>query len=449
MILPHDENIEKSILSALMTTDAINDIYDIISKDSFHKISHQIIFESIKELSDEGKTTDLISVTDNLRSKNLIEKAGGVLYLTEITSIFVGTSILENHCAILKQFQLQRYLIEFATKQVNLIKERSDVEENLNLFYEASETIDNILSFGSNVRKLSQNIDIAIEQAYKRVQIAKSGDTVGITTGLSDLNKKLTWVNSELIVIAARPGMGKTALCLKHAKEAAKKGNHVRIYSLEMSDIGLTNRILLSECDIPADNFKFGYMENEDLKKLEVAASKLERLNIWIDDKPARTISSLSSDCRKHKKKGECDLIIIDYLQLTESESQYGSTNDKVSVITRGLKKLAKELDVPVIILSQLNRDVEKRADKMPQLSDLRDSGAIEQDADKVLFIYRPAYYGIMQDANEENLENLGLYIVAKNRDGSTGAVKFRHNEALTKIYDYSEEYKNINDLPF
>ena len=445
MIYPHDENIEKAILSALMTTDAINDIYDIISKDSFYKLQHQLIFESIKQLADEGKSCDLLSVTDQLRKNNTIDDAGGVLYITEITSIFVSESILENHCALLKQFQLQRYLIEFSSKQVGLIKQKEDVEKNLELFFEAQESIDNILSFGSNVKSLAKNIDHAIERAYQRTQIASSGETIGIPTGFVDLDHKLTWQKQDLIIIAARPGMGKTALCLKHAKAAAKKGNHVRIYSLEMGDAALTDRILMSESDLDIDQFKFGKLSDNDLQDLEVSAKKLERLNIWIDDKPARTVTSISSDARKWNKKGECDLIIIDYLQLAESESKYGSTNDKIGAITRGLKKLAKEIDVPIILLSQLNRKVEERKDKMPGLSDLRDSGAIEQDADKVLFLYRPAYYEIMEDEEGNNLEGVGLILVAKHREGAIGAIKFKHNESLTKMYDFDKH----NILPF
>jgi len=279
----------------------------------------------------------------------------------------------------------------------------------------------------------------------------RKGEIVGITTGLLDLNKKLTWRTEDLIIVAARPGMGKTAMCLKYAKEAAKKGNHVRIYSLEMSDISLTERILLSESDIPADKFRNGYMSNDDLNSLEVSAKKLQDLNIWIDDKPARTVTSISSTAKKYHRTGQCDIIIIDYLQLTEPETE-GSTNDKIGKITRTLKKIAKELKIPVILLSQLNRSVEQRTDKIPQLSDLRDSGNIEQDADKVLFLYRPEYYGKMQDEDGESTEGVGVCIIAKNRQGACGAVKFRYNESLTKIFDdnpYPEDKTKHDDLPF
>lgn len=447
MMYPHDEKIERSVLGALLTNEGLfDDIYDIISKDSFYFDKHKLIFEASKQLYNNSRTVDILMVTDKLRQSNKLEDAGDILYITSLQESMGSSSIIENHCARLKELQLQRYLIDFSNKNVSLIKEKEDVSANLELIEKAQDEINNIISFGSHVKSFRLNIDEAIEQAHQRVQITRSGEIVGITTGLIDLNNYLTWEKEDLIIIAARPGMGKTAMCLKHAKEAAKKENHVRIYSLEMGEIALTNRLLLSECDLDATKFRRGYLSDIDLSKLEIAARKLESLNIWIDDKPARTVSSISADAKKWNKKEQCDLIIIDYLQLTESETEYGSTNDKISKITRGLKKLAKEIKVPIILLSQLNRQVESRGSKIPQLSDLRDSGAIEQDADKVLFIYRPEKYGITEDEDMNDLRGVGFYIIGKNREGATELVKFKYNESLTKIFDFDKE---INDNPF
>lgn len=441
MVYPHDENIERLVLGALLTNEGLfDDVYDIISKDSFYVLKHKIIFETMKELYDNKKSIDALMVTDKLRQKNQLEDAGDVLYISQLQELLGNRSIIENHCLRLKELQLQRYLIDFSNQNINLIQAKQDVANNLELFEKAQDEINNILSFGSYVKEFRKNIDEAIDEAYERVQIVRSGEMVGITTGLIDLNNILTWEAEDLIIIAARPGMGKTALSLKHAKEAAKKGNHVRFYSLEMGEISLTNRILLSECDLDANKFKRGYLSDIDLNKLEIVARKLEHLNIWIDDKPARTVNSISADAKKWKKKNQCDLIIIDYLQLAESETEYGSTNDKIAKITRGLKKLAKEIKVPIILLSQLNRQVENRASKIPQLSDLRDSGAIEQDADKVLFIYRPEKYGIVEDENGNDLRGVGFYIIDKNRDGSIGTVRFKYNESLTKIFDVDKD---------
>ncbi len=444
MIYPHDEKIERSVLGALLTNEGLfDDIYDIISKDSFYFLKHQLIFEASKQLYENNQTVDILMVTDKLRQLNKLEDAGDVLYITSLQENMASSSIIENHCARLKELQLQRYLIDFSSKNVNLIKEKQDVSLNLELIEKAQDEINNIISFGSNVKSFKANIDKAIDSAYKRVEITRSGEIVGITTGLVDLDHYLTWENEDLIIIAARPGMGKTAMCLKHAKEAAKKQKHVRIYSLEMGEIALTNRILLSECDLDATKFRRGYLSDVDLGKLEIAARKLENLNIWIDDKPARTVNSISADAKKWNKKEQCDLIIIDYLQLTESETEYGSTNDKISKITRGLKKLAKEIKIPIILLSQLNRQVESRGSKIPQLSDLRDSGAIEQDADKVLFIYRPEKYGIIEDESGNDLRGVGFYIISKNREGAAETIKFKYNESLTKIFDFDKEMNN------
>ena len=331
--------------------------------------------------------------------------------------------------------------------QINLAYDGADVSENLDLLNKSQEEINNILEYGTNVRSLNQNVSIAIDQANERTKSVRDGNIVGVTTGLLDLNKKLTFSADDLIVVASRPGMGKTAMCLKYAKEAAKQGNHVRIYSLEMSDISLTERLLLSESNIPADKFRDGYMSDIELQSLEVSAKKLEDLNIWIDDKPARTASSILASAKKYHKKGECDEVIIDYLQLTEPETEFGSTNDKVGKITRTLKKGAKELKIPFILLSQLNRQVEQRTDKIPQLSDLRDSGNIEQDADKVMFLFRPEYYGMTEGSENEDLRGVGYCIIAKNRQGACGTVKFRYNESLTKIYDYDTAHKDPNEL--
>jgi replicative DNA helicase len=313
-----------------------------------------------------------------------------------------------------------------------------------------------------SVKNFTEIVDTSLNEAYRRAAAVKEGKMSGTTTGLRDLDAKMFgWRNSNLIVLAGRPGQGKSALMLHFAKSAARAGVPVVIFTLEMSAVSLADRLMLSFCDVPAYKFRDGYVSRDEFYGLDSAAEQLEKLPITIVDTAGISMSQIRAKARALARMGKCGMVFIDYLQLIKMDLSYGKNmNNAISEVTREAKILAMNIDVPVMLLSQLNREVERRADKRPQLADLRDSGAIEQDADIVMFVYRPAYYGISELSGLG--ENSGILSVAKFREGAVGDVPFSHNDALTQIYDYGTlrtngtlgtsgtfETETQTDLPF
>jgi replicative DNA helicase len=299
--------------------------------------------------------------------------------------------------------------------------------------------------------EISQILNEAVAEMYFRIDKHRKGIQPGITTGLAELNLKTTgWQKSDLIILAARPAMGKTAMALHFAKRAAKNGTPVALFSLEMSDVSLANRIILSETEIDPDNFKQGKISNIEAAEIEKAIRTIYNYPIYVDSNSSVSMNYIHAKARVLHKKGKCDLLIIDYLQLAaEKGDKNRNRENEVSAMSREAKLIAKDLDIPVILLSQLNRDVDKRRNKVPVLADLRESGAIEQDADQVIFIHRPEYY------SGNAMKGYGELIIAKYRNGNTGIVPFKYNESMTKIFDFDKN--NIqelslfdpNDVPF
>ena len=272
---------------------------------------------------------------------------------------------------------------------------------------------------------------------------AQSGQSLGITTGIHSLdNVTGGWKPSQLIVLAARPAMGKTAVMLHFALSASRQGKAVCIFSLEMSDVSLTDRLLLAVSGVDAERYRTGLLTPDDWRRISEAEATMQGLPLYIDDKPTVTMHYIRAQSMLLQKRGRCDIIFIDYLQLADtSTGKNRNREQEIANASRSAKMIAKELSVPVVLLSQLSRKVEDRADKTPQLSDLRESGAIEQDADIVAFIHRPAYYGdktiITPKGNEINASGVGVLTLAKQRDGATAGVLFSHNYSMTKIEDY------------
>jgi replicative DNA helicase len=301
--------------------------------------------------------------------------------------------------------------------------------------------------YNGTTRDLSYYLEKSDEAYSKRVELRKDGKIAGITSGLLSLDKMLTgWHDSELIIVAGRPGMGKTAVAVHFALSAAASGKNVLFYTLEMNGQTLTDRMILAKSSIDATDYREGVMRETDTDEIAAARKELSGYPIFIDDTPVITTGYIRSSAKRMKKDGMCDLVIIDYLQLIDMNTGVNKTfnrEQQVAKTSRELKLLAKELDVPVICLSQLSRSVEGRQDKRPVMSDLRDSGSIEQDADVIIFVYRPDYY---EKDNNNPPTNVAELKVAKQREGKTGIVPFKHNESLTKIADYSY---NVNDKPF
>ena len=383
---------------------------------------------------------------------SLFEGRTGTLYASECTcKVGSGVNLLFQ-AQIIQQRYIARLLMYAGSKISTLAGD--DTKDVADVLDESNKLIDkiNALSCGSSAgQSLRDSLTESLKLAEQRQAAYLGGLPTGIPTGISDLNR-LTggWRGSQLIILAARPAMGKTALMLHFAKSAALNGTPVCIFSLEMSHVSLSDRLLLSECEVEVNRFRNGDLSGDDWRQLNEASAQLEKLPIHVDDNAVVSMRYIKTRCHILKKQGKCGLIMIDYLQLADTSTKERNRNreQEIAQASRQAKIIAKELDVPVVLLSQLSRECEKRADKQPQLSDLRESGAIEQDADVVGFIFRPAYYGLdrIETLKYGNISTSGLGIIniAKQRDGATGLVAFSHNPSMTKIGDFQE-----NKIPF
>jgi len=457
-IPPQATDMEQSVLGALLTHPGlIDDIRQILTNfEFFYSEANARIYSAILSLNNTNNPIDVLTVSEKLREEDILDNIGGAYYLSKISSIVVPTVNIKTHAMIIVEKYILRQFIRAGSELTNCGFEAvGDITEGLGIMDKLHDEIDIIVSGGMVSKEFKTNLDLSYKELERRKDLFAKGKTTGIKTGLTDLDKLTNgWQNGELIIEAGRPGMGKTAMMLAHAKASAKQGKKVRIYSLEMTSLSLTDRIILSECNLEAEYYKSGDLTDVDMDSVKIAISKLKDLDIYIDDYPMRTIQSIRSDAKSWNRKGLCDIIFIDYLQLAEpSDSQRRmSLNEKTTEISRQAKMTAKDLNIPVILISQLNRAVETRGgSKKPQLSDLRDSGSIEQDADLVIFIYRASYYELTHvsiKGEEISSKGIGELTIAKQRNGQTGSVLFKHNNSLSKMFDYDYNQDNDN-LPF
>lgn len=411
----------------------------------FYKESHQRIYEAAKKLYDADQPIDILTVTNELRNAGYLEASGGPFYITQLTSRIASSANIEHHCGILLQKFFKREMIKIGTDMVRMsFEDTTDAFEVLDASDIQYATINEMLTRGGNMNHISVIGDKAEESLKKREKLAKENKTTGVATGLQDLNK-LTggWQPSDLIIVGGRPGMGKTAVALAYVKAAAEAGTPVCMYSLEMQDTSLYDRLVLSVADIDVNRFRSGYMTASDWTEFYKAKAYLAKLPIYVDDNPMVSMRYIKGHSKSMHQKGKCGMIVCDYLQLADMRSDEKNRNreQEVTKASRDAKIIAKLLHVPFILLSQLNRNVDARGNssKKPQLSDLRESGAIEQDADLVLFVYRPWMYGIKEDDEGKSTEGVGVLIVAKHRNGALGEVFFEHNSSLTKIFDFNK----------
>ncbi|AWH79316.1 replicative DNA helicase [Clostridioides difficile] len=419
-IPPHSVESEQSILgSILLDKDAIITVTETIKPDDFYKEAHKIIYECMITLSNKGEPIDLITLTEELRKQGHLNDIGGISYITSLSTIVPTTSNVKYYADIVKEKSVLRKLIKASN-------------EIINLGYSGATKIEDVLEqaeksiFDISQEKTSddfKSINLVLMDAYDMIEklYTNKSDVTGITTGFKDLNKKINGLQrTDLILIAARPAMGKTAFSLNLVQNAALKGDaSIAVFSLEMSKEQLVQRMLSSQSSVELKKIKTGTLNDNDWPRIIDAMAVLSDAKIHIDDTPGIKISELRSKCRKLKIEKGLDLVLIDYLQLMEGEGNNESRQQEISKISRSLKILAKELNCPVVALSQLSRAPEQRADHRPMLSDLRESGAIEQDADIVMFLYRDEYY----HADSES-KNIGEVIIAKNRHGETGSVE-------------------------
>lgn len=451
--IPQAVELEQSVIGTLiMEPDRLTEVVGVLSPESFCDGRNSFIYQTLIEMFDQNTPVDLYNVGKRCDGSSLFGGRTGTLYASECTcKVGSGVNLLFQ-AQIIQQRYIARLLMYAGSKISTLAGD--DTKDVADVLDESNKLIDkiNALSCGSSAgQSLRDSLTDSLKLAEQRQAAYLGGLPTGIPTGISDLNR-LTggWRGSQLIILAARPAMGKTALMLHFAKSAALNGTPVCIFSLEMSHVSLSDRLLLSECEVEVNRFRNGDLSGDDWRQLNEASAQLEKLPIHVDDNAVVSMRYIKTRCHILKKQGKCGLIMIDYLQLADTSTKERNRNreQEIAQASRQAKIIAKELDVPVVLLSQLSRECEKRADKQPQLSDLRESGAIEQDADVVGFIFRPAYYGLdrIETLKYGNISTSGLGIIniAKQRDGATGLVAFSHNPSMTKIGDFQE-----NKTPF
>jgi replicative DNA helicase len=439
-IPPQAIDMEEAVLGAMMLEkNAVNAVIDVLKPESFYKEGHQHIFRAMMTLFQATEPIDLLTVTSQLRKDGMLEIVGGAYYITQLTNRVGSAANAEYHARIVSQKFIQRELIRISAETVkNAYEDTSDVFELLdtaesNLFAIAE----------SNIRKNYDSMTTLVSQAIKQIETAmtQKDGLSGVPSGFTELDRVTNgWQKSDLIVLAARPGMGKTAFVLSLARNVAVEFNKpIAVFSLEMSSVQLVNRLISSETEFPADKLRKGDLKAHEWQQLNSQISKLTAAPMFIDDTPALNIFELRAKCRRLKAQHDIQMVVIDYLQLmTAGGEGKGNREQEISSISRSLKSIAKELDIPIIALSQLSRAVETRGgNKRPQLSDLRESGAIEQDADMVLFIYRPEYYQLYQDEQGNSTEGMAELIIAKHRNGSLKDVKLKFVAHLAKFQDY------------
>jgi replicative DNA helicase len=443
-IPPQAVELEEAVLGAIMLEkDAILQIIDLLKPESFYKDEHQKIFQAIVDLTSGNRAIDLLTVTEELRKKKQLEEVGGPVYITQLTSRVASAAHLEFHARIVAQKHIQRELIRVSSEiQSRAFDESTDVDDLLD-FSEAE--LFNIAQ--GNIKKESQKVSVLIKEAILQMEEAskRADSLIGIPSGFTKLDRMTNgWQNSDLVIIAARPSMGKTAFVLTMARNMAVEHNRaVAIFSLEMASLQLVNRLIVAETELPSNRIRNGKLADFEWEQLDYKIKKLVDAPIFIDDTPAISIFELRAKARRLKRQHNIDILIIDYLQLmTGTPDTRGNREQEVSTISRSLKGIAKELNIPVIALSQLNRSVEIRSGtKRPQLSDLRESGAIEQDADMVIFIHRPEKYGLMEDENGNSLRGLAEIILAKHRNGPIGDVILKFKDEFAKFTEMEETF--------
>jgi len=438
---PQAIEIEEAVLGAiLIEKDAVIAVLDILKPESFYKDAHQKIYNAILELSTKEKPIDILTVTEELRSNDELESVGGPFYITQLTNRVASSAHIEYHSRIVAQKYIQRELIRISSEIQNRAFDDSiDVDDLLD--FSERELFD--IAEG-NIKRETTKINVLIKKAIERIEeAAKHEETlVGVPSGYTKLDRLTSgWQKSDLIIVAARPSMGKTAFALSMGRTIAVEHNRpIAFFSLEMSSVQLVNRLIVSETELPSNRIKNGNLDEHEWKQLDTKIKQLVEAPIYIDDSPAISIFELRAKCRRLKLQHDIQLIIVDYLQLMTGPPNIFSREQEVSSISRSLKSIAKELDVPIIALSQLNRSVEIRSgSKRPQLSDLRESGAIEQDADMVIFIHRPEKYGLFEDDDGNSLVGLAEILLSKNRNGPVGDIILRFREEFAKFVELDE----------
>lgn len=438
-VMPYSLDAEQAVIGAMISDkDAIVTATELLTSDDFYGKQNGIIFDAIVELYDRGSVPDVIPLQNKLKEKGIPDEINNIEYLGGLVAD-TNSSLIRDFCNILIEKSTLRKMIKINEGIANACYEGK--QDYNSLLEETEKKVFDLVQS----RKISSHmpIDEVVMQALSRIEAASqsSGNVTGVPTGFLDLDYKLAGLHgSNLVLIAARPAMGKTAFVLNIAEYVAlRKNMSVAIFSLEMGEVELVNRLLSLESNVDSGHIRTGNLSDDEWEKIVRSAGEIGDSSLIIDAPPSLTVSELRSKCRKYKMEKDIKLIIIDYLQLMKGSSRAASESrqQEISEISRSLKSLARELDIPVIALSQLSRAVEQRPDKRPMLSDLRESGAIEQDADVVMFIYRDDYYN--KDSKEIGIAEIN---VAKQRSGPTGVVKLAWLPDYTKFANLEKRYQ-------
>ena len=435
---PQARDLEEAVLGALMLEkNALNAVVEFLKPEHFYVDAHREIYQAIIDLFKASEPVDMRTVVNQLRKNGKLELAGGAYIIAELTAKVSSAANIEYHARVIIEMAIKRELIQIASQiHHDAYEDTTDVFELLDRTEQSVFEISD-----SNLKKNYDNMRNLMARAIQELQVLKDhkDGLTGVPSGFTALDRITSgWQRSDLVIIAARPGMGKTAFVVSALRNAAVDFKMpVAIFSLEMASVQLVNRMISAEAELEGEKIKKGNLADHEWAQLVHKTSRLSSAPIFIDDTPALSILELRAKCRRLKAEHNIQLVVIDYLQLMRGE-QGGNREQEIASISRALKGIAKELNVPVLALSQLSRGVETRGgDKRPQLSDLRESGSIEQDADIVMFLYRPEYYKITVDEEGMPTQGMGEVIVAKHRNGSTGTAKLKFIGKFTKFADF------------
>lgn len=431
-VLPRSIEAEQAVLAAMFfEREAIYEVVQILAEKDFYRQDHGILYQTILELNEKGQPVDLITVSEKLRKEGNLEKAGGITYIAQVANAPGTASNVTYYANIVKEKATLRELIRITTNLTN--RGYEDSEEPEELLDDAEKMVLEISQ--GRVRTGLTPISGVIDDAISRLEYLynKKEAMTGFTSGFADLDKVTSgWQNSDFIILAARPAMGKTAFCLNMAQNGAiKTGRPVAVFSLEMSKEQLVQRMVASAAEIDQQKIRTGRLLEEDWATLVTAIGPLAEAPIYLDDTPAITVREIRAKCRRLKAEKGLAMVVIDYLQLMSGGGRQENRQQEVSQISRSLKALARELNIPIMALSQLSRSVEQGTEKKPSLSHLRESGSLEQDADIVMFIYRDEYYN--EDTEKKGIAEI---IIAKHRNGATGSVELSFRKEFTKFGD-------------
>ena len=436
---PQAVDVEMAVLgSMLLEKEAIAKAIEVLDESAFYKPAHQQIFSAMTGLFERSEPVDLITLVEELRRRGQLDKIGGEFYLTELTTKVTSAANIEFHSHIVLEKALMRQLIASSSEVAS--RAFNETEDALNLLDEAEQRIFQISEQRMKKNFISMNTAVHSTMELLESIHGKHSGITGVPAGFTEMdNVTGGFQKSDLIIVAGRPSQGKTALVLSIARNASVVHNvPIGFFSLEMSVQQLVMRLICAEARVDAHSVRTGRLPEDEWRKLSTSVGRLYKAKIFIDDTPALGILEIRAKARRLKAEHNVGMIVVDYLQLMQGPKNIQSREQEISTISRSLKALAKELNIPVIALSQLNRAVEARGDKRPVLADLRESGAIEQDADVVMFVHRPEMYGIEKDENGNSTEGVSEIIISKQRNGPTGSIQL----AFVKRY---ARFENLN----